>query len=71
MSRRFRLCLCFYLDLLSTGLELLTATVFAKKLKKLATEAGVDVTLGLVYRMFQYAAEDVVRVRKAGKLERL
>ncbi len=37
-------------------------------IKKLATEAGVEVTLGLVYRVFQYAAEDVVRIRKAGKL---
>lgn len=37
-------------------------------IKKLATEAGVDVTLGLVHRVFQYAAEDVIRVRKAGKL---
>ncbi len=37
-------------------------------IKLLAKEAGVDVTLGLVYRVFQYAAEDVTRVRKSGRL---
>lgn len=37
-------------------------------IKKLASEVGVDVSLGLVFRVFEYAAADVVRVRKAGKL---
>lgn len=37
-------------------------------IKTLATQAGVDVTLGLVHRVFEYAATDVTRVRKSGKL---
>lgn len=37
-------------------------------IKLLSAQAGFDVTLGLVHRVFQYAAQDVIRVRKAGKL---
>lgn len=37
-------------------------------IKTLATQAGIDVTLGLVHRVFEYAATDVLRVRKSGKL---
>lgn len=38
-------------------------------IKLLSAQAGFDVSLGLVHRVFQYAAEDVIRVRKAGKLQ--
>lgn len=41
----------------------------AEMIKQLAVEAGVDVTIGLVYRVHQYAADDVARVKRVGRLE--
>lgn len=36
-------------------------------IKMLATQAGVDVNLGLVLRVYDYAATDVIRIRRALK----
>ncbi len=37
-------------------------------IRELAAEAGIDATIGLVNRVYQYAVEDVEQVKKVGRL---
>ena len=37
-------------------------------IKELAEEAGVAVTVGLIYRVHQYATDDVAQVKRDGRL---